>query len=250
MKLKMEDLPRSIRKEIRKANILSNKLRRKMGLKDAKSQCTEDTFTEIEVKCSFEDFKAGKIPDIKNAKEYAYFYDRDDGYFGAEKIKDGKLKEFYEVCLPYGRIAYNNINYINLQIGTIQELLLEIENMIKNGYNSFCINGVKYYMNYYSINPQNLSKEYLYIYPLNADNYTKDLNIFYMFENFFEYKKLIFDNLEGIYFPIFRYSFIKNRIDLVYLENFCSGSIFFYYFDIKNKKSLSLKEMLIESNTI
>lgn len=245
MKQKMEDLPRSIRREIKKANALSNKLRRKMGLKNAKSRCTKGTFTEIEVKCSFEDFKNGKVPDIKNAKEYAYFYDRDDGYFGAEKIKDGKLKEFYELCVPQRKVSYYNINCIDLRAGTIQDLLKEIENLIENGNNLFCIDGVKYYMNYYSINPQSLDKEYVYLYPLEVNNDIKDISLFYMFKNFSEYKVDIFDNLKEIYFPIFRYSFISKKIDLIYLENIYKGSMVFYYFNIRDEKFLNLKEILL-----
>ena len=243
MKLKMEDLPRKIRREIKKANKLSNKLRRKMWLKNAKSRCTKDTFTEIEVKCSYEDFIAGKIPSIEEAKEYAYFYKRDDGYFGAEKIKNGKLKEFYEMCIPHNKNVYEKMNYTNICSGNITDLLKEIEILIENKNNIFCINGVKYYVNYFSIDPKSLDSEHIYIYPLEIDS-IKDLSIFYMFKNFFKYNN-IFKNLEGIYFPIFRYNKNRKIIDLIYLENLYKDFLNFYYFNIENKNLLSLREMLI-----
>lgn len=226
MKLKMEDLPRKIRREIKKANKLSNKFRRKMGLKNAKSRCTDDTFTEIEVKCSYEDFIAGKIPSIEEAKEYAYFYERDDNYFGAEKIKNGKLKEFYEKILIDSYANYG-INVCSVKIETLKsiDILNLINSFIKNKKYNFIVNGIEYYPSYFSINAKTLKKEHLYFYPVQYGST--------IIRNISKYHGILYGKKR--YFEIFRYSFISNKIDKIYVEDILNDNDkIFYYFDVEN----------------
>lgn len=224
----METLPRKIRKEIKRANRKANRLRRKLGLKNAKSKCTKKTITEIEIKVSYEDYINGKIPSIKDAKEYAYFYDRCDGYFGAEKIKDGKLKEYYH---------YNYSNFLirkGLEKDFIKnnfnlspyDVFEALEKNILQEYDIFYINGKLFFKNYYSINNNN------------------EIEDVYYYESKFSTNRLLIHDKEGIIGrEIIRVSNDTKKINKIYFETtFEKDKAIFYYYD----SSFKCHEVLLE----
>lgn len=217
----MEALPRKIRKEIKKANRKANRLRRKLGLKNAKSKCNEKNITEIEIKVSYEDFINGKIPSLDDAKEYAYFYDRDDGYFGAEKIKDGKLKEYYH--FNYSNFLIRNglekdfiKNNFNLSPYDVFE---ELEKNILKEYDIFYINGKLFFKNYYSINKNN------------------EIEDIYFYESEFSTCRLLIHDKEGILGrEIIRISNNTKKINKIYFETKLEkNKTIFYYYDMAFK---------------
>ena len=217
-------IPKRIWKEIKRANKKANRLRRKLGLKNAKSKCTKDSLYEIEVKVPYEDYKNGKIPSsLEDCNEYAYFYTRDDLYFGAEKIKNGKLKEYYETLNPNNFIAIENegdncfsdhyVSYNNIMSSNRDSIINTLNGMIKNKEYQFKINGKKYYANYYSITPKN-EIDQIYFYEIKYSKGCRD----FLYD---------FDGKYGR--EILRYSFKENRIDKVYFETKDKDNLIFYY---------------------
>lgn len=224
----METLPRRIKREIKRANRKANRLRRKLGLKNAKSKCTKKTITEIEIKVPYEDYINGKIPSIKDTKEYAYFYDRGDGYFGAEKIKDGKLKEYYH---------YNYSNFLirkglekdlikNNFILSPYDVFEELEKNILQEYDIFYINGKLFFKNYYSINKNN------------------EIEDIYYYESKFSTSRLLIHDKNGVLGrEIIRVSNNTKKINKVYFETtFEKDKTIFYYYDT----SFKCHEVLLE----
>lgn len=228
----METLPRKIKREIKRANRKANRLRRKLGLKNVKSKCTKKTITEIEIKVPYEDYINGKIPSIKDTKEYAYFYNRGDGYFGAEKIKDEKLKEYYEIINPSISEDFFNRRQIykikNFYISSLKELVEILSNNIKNEL-VFGLNGKIFYLNYCSFNLKNqITDLYFYEYGISSNH---------------EFLKDVLK--EGR--EILRFSLEKNRLDRVYLEEKTKENLtVFYYYDITTQNTLVLKECLLQ----
>lgn len=225
----MEALPRRIRKEIKRANRKANRLRRKLGLKNAKSKCTKKTITEIEIKVPYEDFMNGKIPSLEDAKEYAYFYDRDDKYFGSEKIKDGKLKEFYEY-LTHFNFSDSDIIFKNLSICgfTIDDTIKMLNEKIKNNI-LLKIDNHKFHLNYFSYNAKTLNKDHAYFYE----------------DEFSNFRCLLKDKYNFLGREILRFSFIENRIDRIYFETINNKKTIFYYYDIDKNLNQICNEVLI-----
>ena len=238
----MENLPKRIKREIFRANKKANKLRRKYGFKNAKSKCTKDTLFEIEIKVPYEDFIAGKIPNIEEAKEYAYFYNRDDMYFGVEKIKDGKLKEYYEQTMPYIKMFSKNFNEIIdtfkcLNIANINnqnELIkfLNEKEILKDNY-IFKINNSIFYLNYSSF-----------------DIDINDVDEIYFYQYEFTKNRIFLRNMNDCIFKngreIIRYSKELNRIDRIYFETRTNDDkIIFYYYDVIDNKLKNCSEVLI-----
>lgn len=223
----METLPRKIKREIKRANKQANRLRRKLGLKNAKSKCTKKTITEIEIKVPYEDYINGKIPSIEDAKEYAYFYDRGDGYFGAEKIKDGKLKEYYHYNYSNFLIRKglekdfikNNFNF------SVYDVFEKFESTILPNNDIFYINGKLFFKSYYSINNNN------------------EIEDTYYYESSFSTSRLLIHDKEGILGrEIIRVSNKTKKINKVYFETLTDNNkTIFYYYDT----SMECQEVLL-----
>lgn len=217
----METLPRRIKREIKRANRKANRLRRKLGLKNAKSICNKNNITEIEIKVPYEDFINGKIPSLKDVKEYAYFYNRDDGYFGAEKIKDGKLKEYYHYNYSNFLIRKglekdlikNNFNF------SAYDVFEELENTILPNNDIFYVNGKLFFKSYYSINKNN------------------EMDDIYYYESGFSKVRLLTHDKEGILGrEIIRVSNKTKKINKVYFETQTDDNrTIFYYYDASMK---------------
>jgi hypothetical protein len=90
------ELSKKLLKAIRKASKKALRWRRKAGFKDARDWCK----TEPKAILSYHDFIAGTSTKEPNEADFVFTYERADGYFGAERLVDGRLKEFYEWLLP------------------------------------------------------------------------------------------------------------------------------------------------------
>lgn len=222
----MMTIPKRIWKEIKRTNKKANRLRRKLGLKNAKSKCTKDSLYEIEIKVSYEDYKNGKIPSLEDCNEYAYFYTRDDLYFGVEKVKNGKLKEYYESLNPNNFIAIENegnncfsdqfIRYNNIVSSNRDYIIYTINDLIKNKIYQFKVNGKKYYANYFSITPKN-EIDQIYFYEIKYSKGCRDF---------------LYDFIGKCGREILRYSLKENKIDKVYFETKDENNkLVFYYAD-------------------
>ena len=106
-------------REIKRANKKANKLRRAFGFKDAKSKCTKKTLIKV---VSYEDFLKGQDCTPHSYDDYVILYERDDGYYGAERITDGELKEVYVDLLPIPRDVLDECPKHTIQVSTQNEL--------------------------------------------------------------------------------------------------------------------------------
>lgn len=113
----------SLLKEIKRANKKANKLRRSLGFKDAKSKCTKKTLIKV---VSYEDFLKGQDCTPHSYDDYVVLYERDDGYYGAERITDGELKEIYVDLLPIPKNVLNECPKHTIQVSTQDELTVAL----------------------------------------------------------------------------------------------------------------------------
>lgn len=110
-------------KEIKRANKKANKLRRSLGFKDTKSKCTKKTLIKV---VSYEDFLKGQDCTPHSYDDYVILYERDDGYYGAERITDGELKEIYVDLLPIPKDILNECPKHVIQVSTQDELTVAL----------------------------------------------------------------------------------------------------------------------------
>lgn len=157
----MRLIPENLRREIKRANKKANKLRRKNGY-PAVSKINDFNFTNIEVKIPIEDLNKD---DIDLFKEYAYFYNREDLLMGAEKIKDGKLKEYYDKATYFD---YNLKDFESFSLICSKDLIVKKldDYFMQNGIPEigFKINNHSYMKRYYSFNSETNELEDIYFY--------------------------------------------------------------------------------------
>lgn len=148
----MKQIPEHLRKEIIRANKKRNRLHRKLfgGI----NEVTDYNFDHIEVKMSRDEFLNYDGSGF-NYNEYAYFYKPDGKYsLCAEKIKNHKLKEYYE-NIVYFEVTFNP--FAKKFYGKFDDCLNLLEsNFTKEDIVSgFYLNDVYYSPQYYSITTKN-----------------------------------------------------------------------------------------------
>lgn len=148
----MKRIPEHLRKEIIRANRKKNRLSKK--LIGTTNKITDLNFDHLEVKVPAE-----KFLDLNDSSicydEYAYFYDsKNKETFNIEKVKHGKLKEYYERFLNLHIIDNSFAKHFNGRFfDCIDELsrTMTKEDLLAG----FYINGIYFYSNYYTVNLKN-----------------------------------------------------------------------------------------------
>lgn len=233
----MKRIPEHLRKEIFRANKKRNRLNNKYA--KAITKISDINFNRIEVKLDRKELENDKQYSILTDKfdEYAYFYSRYDNRMGAEKIKHGKLKEYYDSIVKF-KLKENKFCPKFISLNDVLNKKLSLEEL----FGGFYIGNSYFYLNYCSINAKTNQIDDYYF-------YTED---FEYFDNFYFLQK---DTLKSTL--ILRLDAHTNEISKIYVQSFDLRNLniqrkfketienIFYYI---NPKTLDYESLLVSIN--
>lgn len=195
----MKRIPEHLRKEIFNANEKRNELNNKYA--KAETKISNINFNRIEVKLDRKEFENDKKYSILTDKfdEYAYFYSRYDNRMGAEKIKNGKLKEYYDNVVDFNLLN----NHEAIHFDSLNDILNKELSFI-DLFGGFYLKNSFFYLNYCSINAKTNQIDDFYF-------YTKD------FQFFDEFEFMSKDRLKST--MILRLDAHTNKISKIYIQS-------------------------------
>lgn len=219
----------SLLKVINKAHIKSDKLRKKLGFARLKSyRLTKEDIFDIEVKLTPEEYEKYKDKDIKLSeidlanRQWAYFYDRKDvNLFSAEKIYNGKLKEYYVSVTDTNSLYTEKSNNLMPRFNASGKFLVEmLDNVLSfsNVLTGFVLNGIHFYPNYVSVDASSNKADEVYFYSSESSGHTR----------------FFIDQLNS--YEIIRVNLHTFKIDQIYSETVNDKKFTFKYYKPSNLK--------------
>lgn len=227
----MKQTQASLLREINRAHKKAHKLLVKAGYKGLKySKLSKDDIYEIEIKLTPEEFKAVQGKDIHiedydlKDRDIAYFYDRKDAdIFTCEKIRNGKLKEYYASVFDLVlKLHDDEASFAQRFNGFGKQLVNVIDCTLRRSSlaTGFFVNDVFFYPSYMSFDIDKNAPDEMYFYP-DMNEHTES---FYLSKDFS--KKTI---------EIIRVNISSLKVSQIYVETFLGdGNVEFVYYNRDN----------------